>query len=277
MTNEPYEANYQQAGYFSFGKNWQAFLASLNEKKIKEAEESLIQFLGGREKIKGKSFIDVGCGSGLFSLAAFRLGAREIISVDVDKYSIACASHLRKTVEEPNNWEIRQGSALNPAFLKSLGTFDIVYSWGVLHHTGDMYQALKNIIPLVRNEGGLYIAIYNDNRRLLEGTSDLWLKLKKFYNGQSSITRRLIEALYTAYYVLGLTISGVNPVRYIREYHTLRGMDFMTDVKDWLGGYPYEYASVQTITSFYKKFGFTRKKFTRARSIGCNEFLFMRR
>ncbi len=276
MIKDLYESTYETGRYFIFGKNWQVFLAGLNEKRIIEAEESLIQFLGGREKIRGKSFVDIGCGSGLFSLAAFRLGAKKVISVDVDKYSIACVAHLRKTVEIPDKWEIRHGSVLNPDFLKSLGTFDIVYSWGVLHHTGDMYQALINIVPLVKNVGRLYIAIYNDNNKLLEGTSSFWLRLKKFYNGQSGKAKKLIEALYTAYYVLGLTVSGVNPAQYIRQYHTLRGMDFTTDIKDWLGGYPYEYASVQTITSFYKKLGFTRKKFTQARSIGCNEFLFVR-
>lgn len=273
MTNELYERSYRDERHFSFGKNWQNFLRSLNTERIENAKKSLSTFLGGTESITGKTFVDIGCGSGLFSLAAYRLGAQRVVSVDIDDFSLSCVKHLHKKENSPKNWEIISGSALDEKFLESLGTFDIVYSWGVLHHTGDMYQALENIIVLTHPKSKLYIALYNDNQRILEGSSNFWVKAKKLYNRSSSLEKRLFEAIYTIYYIIGLTANFVNPISYIKNYQSLRGMNFMTDIKDWLGGYPYEYATTEEIIEFFAKKGFDCEKTVRARSIGCNEFL----
>lgn len=273
MKNELYENTYTNEYHFSFGKNWQNFLKNLNEKKIKEAEKSLLNFLGGKENIAGKTFVDIGCGSGLFSLAAYRLGAKKIISVDIDDSSVACAKYLREKNGKPEQWEIETGSALDQKFLKSLGVFDIVYSWGVLHHTGNMYQALENIIFLANPNGELYIALYNDNQRFMEGTSNFWFNLKKIYNKSNWLEKKIIEIIYIVYYIIGLTANLINPIAYIKNYHSLRGMSFMTDIKDWLGGYPYEYADIKTIIEYFENLGFICTKTTTARSIGCNEYL----
>ncbi len=273
MKNELYEESYKNPKHFSFGKNWQNFLKNLTDKKIAEAEKSLVDFLGGKENIAGKTFVDIGCGSGLFSLAAYRLGAKKVVSVDIDDASVACAKYLHKKNNNPSQWEIRTGSALDKEFLSSLGTYDIVYSWGVLHHTGNMYQALENITLLTHAESKLYIALYNDNQRFMEGTSQFWLKAKKIYNKCSSLEKRFFQFIYTFYYVIGLTLNFVNPIAYIKNYHSLRGMNFMTDIKDWLGGYPYEYATSEKIISYFETLGFQCLKSNPARSIGCNEFL----
>lgn len=274
MENEIYESSYRNKRHFSFGKNWQEFLQHVDTSRIEEAERSLVDFLGGREALTGKTFIDIGCGSGLFSLAAIRLGAKRVVSIDVDDFSLACAEHLSATIGQPKNWEIRKASALDPTLSKELGTFDIVYSWGVLHHCGDMYQAFRNIIPLVGSSGHLYIALYNENRRLLEGTSSFWVSFKRWYNQQPLVIKRLADALYTAYYVIGLAFNWVNPITYISRYRSLRGMSFMTDIRDWLGGHPYEYATVSQIREYFEIKGFRLTKSNPARSIGCNEFLF---
>lgn len=274
MKQELYEESYKNPKHFSFGKNWQNFLKNLTDKRMEEAEKSLIDFLGGKENITGKTFVDIGCGSGLFSLSAYRLGAEKIVSIDIDDSSVACAKYLREKESNPENWEIKTGSALDKDFLTSLGTFDIVYSWGVLHHTGNMYQALENVTALIAPDGKLYIALYNDNQRFMEGTSAFWLSVKNIYNKCSSLEKHIIETMYTMYYIIGLTLNFVNPITYIKNYHSLRGMSFMTDIKDWLGGYPYEYATIEQITDFFAKQGFNCKKTVPARSIGCNEFLF---
>ncbi len=272
-----YENWYVDSNHFSFGKNWQHFLKTLNKERVKEAEKSLITFLGGKENIADKSFVDIGCGSGLFSLAAYRLGAKKIMSIDIDDFSLVCTTLLRKRQKNPANWKIHKGSALDGEFLQSLGTFDILYSWGVLHHTGDMYAALENIMSLSTSKGKMFIALYNDNNIILEGTSSFWIKVKRIYNQSDWLAKKFIEIIYIVYYIIGLIVSGRNPYLYIYGYQSLRGMNFMTDIRDWLGGYPYEYAKPEQITHFFAEHGYECIKFNQARSIGCNEFLFVRK
>lgn len=270
-----YESIYKSKNHFSFGKNWQDFLKSLNEERIKIAKESLVKFLGGEDKIKGRTFIDIGCGSGLFSLSAYLLGASRVVSVDIDEFSMACTQHLKEKENNPSNWELIKGSALDENFIKSLGRFDIVYSWGVLHHTGDMYKAFENIVNLLKPDGVLYLATYNDNNnRFTEGTSEFWHEIKYIYNKSGILKKKIILYLYMSYFILGLTLAWKNPIKYIKNYRSIRGMSWYHDILDWIGGYPYEYASTTKVISFFQKIGFSCKKYITARSIGCNEFLF---
>lgn len=274
MQKEIYENSYKNQKHFSFGKNWQNFLKTLNDSKIEEAKKSLVEFLGGEEKIKGKTFVDVGCGSGLFSLAAVKLGALKVVSVDVDDFSIACAQFLKEKYAKDNDWEIKKGSALDNNFIKSLDKFDIVYSWGVLHHTGNMYQAFDNVINLIDEKGVFYLAIYNKNINYkFEGTSKFWLQIKKTYNKANGFGKKVMEFIYIIYFVFGLVANFKNPILYIKSYSTLRGMNFYTDIKDWLGGYPYEFATIDEIKEYFKKHNLRCIKNTKVRSIGCNEFL----
>ncbi|HLF54656.1 MAG TPA: class I SAM-dependent methyltransferase, partial [Candidatus Nanoarchaeia archaeon] len=196
-----YETEYKKKKHFSFGKNWQSFLKTLNEERIKEAKKSLTEFLG---RIKGKTFIDVGCGSGLFSLAAHQLGAR-VVSVDVDDYSLQCAQYLKDKYGD-KNWTIRKGSALDEEFIKSLGKYDIAYSWGVLHHTGSMWKAIKTVSQLAKPKGLFYTAIYNNNTKYkLEGTSKLWKTVKKIYNNTNFLFKKIMYFTYLSYLLLGIT------------------------------------------------------------------------
>lgn len=137
---------------FAFGENWGRFLNALNDERIAKAENSLKTMLG-LERLDGLNFLDVGSGSGLFSLAARRLGAH-VVSFDYDPQSVACTQELRRRFfSDDVHWVIEQGSVLDSDYLTQLGQFDVVYSWGVLHHTGAMWQALENVVPLVRGGG----------------------------------------------------------------------------------------------------------------------------
>ncbi len=270
-----YEKTYNNKKHFSFGKNWSKFLGSLDENKIQEAQKSLEEFLGGKDKINQKTFVDIGCGSGLFSLSAYRLGAARVLSVDIDDFSLECAKHLHAKEGNPDVWKILKGSALDKDFIGSLGQYDVVYSWGVLHHTGDMWNAIENTMALVSDNGLFYIALYKKNEKyVLEGTSDLWIRLKQIYNAHGNFVKRSMEVLYSMYYFAGLIAHGINPVSYVKKYSTLRGMDFWTDIRDWLGGYPYEFASVEEVKEFFIRHGFEAVKVSEVRSLGCNEFLF---
>lgn len=272
INKELYEEIYKTR--FSFGKNWRDYLKVLDEKKIETAKLSLIKFTE-LNNFKEKSFIDIGCGSGLFSLCACLLNAKKVVSVDVDEESVECAKFLRKKFNiDSKTWEIKKDSALETSFLDTLGKHDIVYSWGVLHHTGNMWKALEHICTLVKKEGLLFLAIYNDFNGF--PSSKTWHKIKKFYSKQGNIIRKMIEMMYICYYIMGLIIYGKNPIKYIKKYdqQSERGMSFYRDSVDWLGGFPYEYASKKEIIDFYKKKGFKIIKLKETKREGCNEFLF---
>ena len=133
---------------FQFGANWTSFLETLDDERIEGAELSLKTMIGIGD-LSGKQFLDIGSGSGLFSLAARSLGAK-VYSIDYDPKSVECTRELKKRYfPGDDNWVIEEASVLNKQYMTSLGKFDIVYSWGVLHHTGDMQKALNNaIIPV---------------------------------------------------------------------------------------------------------------------------------
>lgn len=277
VEKEIYEEIYLNKGQFSFGRNWQWFLAGITEARVRNATESLAEFLADVINLKGKSFVDVGSGSGLSSLAACQLGASCVVSFDADVYSVQCTERLREKYGLADVWNVSRGSVLDSDFLSSLGTFDVVYSWGALHHTGDMWRSFDNVISLLKPGGCLYLAIYNNNEKYwLEGTSRFWTRGKRMYNRAPIWGKMIMEIVYMFYIVVGLVAHGRNPISYWRNYYRSRGMSFSTDVRDWLGGYPYEFARSMQVVSFFAKRGFKCVKKKEARSLGCNEFVFKR-
>lgn len=261
---------------FAFGKNWQNFLKSVNQERINIAKSSLTDFLQ-MDNLAEKRFLDIGCGSGLFSYAAFLLGAKEIVSFDIDPFSVKCCQYFYDQAKRPAHWKILTGSVLNKNFISKLGQFDIVYSWGVLHHTGDMWRAIKNSSQLVKEGGHYYIAIYNKVYRPL--SSEAWLKIKKIYNRLPKIGKAFLDLSYIAVFFILRVIKLQNPVQYIRNYRSFRGMNFFTDVRDWLGGYPYEFATKDEIVSYMQTNSpdLRLKKIKETNSIGNNWFLFQHR
>ncbi|TSC72473.1 MAG: methyltransferase family protein [Parcubacteria group bacterium Gr01-1014_38] len=233
---------------FPFGENWRRFLSQLTPEQIDAAAASLRSFLG-EECLRGKRFLDVGCGSGLFSYAAaVVLGTSEVLSLDADAKAVACARELWRRAGEPRNWTIRHGSILDPAFVASLGTADIVYAWGVLHHTGSMWEALDRTARLVAPGGVLYLALYN--RVGGPFGSKFWWHVKRWYvtapHWQQTRARQVFRLLYGVRNVLRGKPSVQHGDVYAAEK---RGMALKTDVHDWLGGFPYEYATANDVLS----------------------------
>lgn len=252
---------------FEFGANWKRFLEVLDEVRIVKAEDALKEMLSV-ENLNGLTFLDIGSGSGLSSLAARRLGAT-VRSFDYDPASVACTQELKRLYfKDDPNWQIGEGSALDAAFMRSLGTFDIVYSWGVLHHSGAMWQGLENAVIPLSDGGRLFIAIYNDQGWV----SQYWLAVKKLYN-MNLIFRWAVTCFHFPYLFAARWLKRALSGGLVIE----RGMSIWFDMLDWLGGLPFEVASTSAITSYYK----TRKlseqvvKGCGSRH-GCNEFVFVR-
>ena len=220
------------------------------------------------ETLEGRTFLDAGCGSGLFSLAAMNLGMR-VVSFDFDPQCVLCTQELKKKFHsQKESWAIFEGSVLDKEFIKSLGDFDFVYSWGVLHHTGSMWQGIGNLVASVKTGGCFAVAIYNDQGLL----SYYWKAVKLIWN-KFPVFRPILIAVYWPYFVLLRSF-----VRFLRGRTKLeRGMDLWFDMIDWLGGYPFEFARPKNVVEFFQK-----RKFRLIGSTtvgyrqGCNEFVFLK-
>ena len=271
---------------FRFGRNWQKFERQLTERQVAAARESMQELLKTTD-LTGKRFLDAGSGSGLFSLCAFQLGA-SVTSFDYDTDSVACTQHLKERENaHDDRWRVLEGSVLDAEFLKQLGIFDVVYSWGVLHHTGQMWNAFDRLIPSIAEHGTLAIAIYNDQGL----ASRIWSVTKSLYHRLPRILRLpyllmiflwgfLCRFTTTALAVLVRLITLKNPIIPIsrwRNEERPRGMHRWYDHVDWVGGWPFEVARPGEIFRFAYDRGFDLIRLETTPGSGCNEYVFRRR
>lgn len=259
---------------FAFGRNWKSFLTTLDDHRIDEARRRLCESLG-RDNLRGIRALDIGSGSGLSSLVMHQLGA-EVVAFDYDTDSVACTEELRRRyAPDTTNWQIMQGSALDPAFMAELGQFDLVYSWGVLHHTGSMWPAIELAAARVAPQGTLLLALYNDQGR----RSRAWRAIKRLYCS-SPLGRWLVGAvfypLFAAYALWQDLRHFRTPGTHAREYAQKRGMSLFHDWRDWLGGYPFEVARPEDVMRKLTTDGFELQHQTLTRGLGCNEFVFIK-
>lgn len=272
-----HEEEIERGQRFEFGANWARFLEGLDDAKIDQAQQALVDMIGLPD-LTGMRFLDAGSGSGLSSLVARRLGA-SVHSFDFDPMSVACTQRLKdRYFAGDDEWTVEAGSVLDEEYMASLGGFDVVYSWGVLHHTGAMWKAITNAQSLVNETGKFFIAIYNDQG----GTSVRWRAVKKAYCATSGPLRQMI--LLGSYMRLwGPTIvrdilKG-KPGASIKSYGqgNGRGMEPWRDVVDWVGGYPFEVAKPEEIVMFLKRLGFNLENMTTCGGgLGCNQFVFQK-
>jgi 2-polyprenyl-6-hydroxyphenyl methylase/3-demethylubiquinone-9 3-methyltransferase len=260
---------------FAFGENWHDFVDLVDEPRIRAAVDSLSGPLGVRD-LSERTFLDIGCGSGLFSLAAVRLGAR-VHSFDFDEMSVAAAEQLRRRYAPEGAWAIEQGSVLDDEYMNALGRFDVVYAWGVLHHTGAMWKAIDAASRRVAPGGLLFLSIYNAQGR----QSRMWLRVKRRYNRSGRVMRSLLIITSLAYLSRERLLSAASRVTArrstpakVRAART-RGMSARHDLVDWVGGYPFEVAKPEEVFARAREAGFELRYLkTCAGGIGCNEYVF---
>ena len=272
---DAHRAEVAAGGRFEFGRNWANFLRVLDDDRIAAATTALAEMLD-TTSLAGRTFLDIGSGSGLSSLAARRLEAT-VTSFDFDPHSVACTQELRQRyASDASAWRVEAGSALDAPYLESLGTFDVVYSWGVLHHTGSMWPALDLAAQRVKAGGQLFVAIYNDQG----AWSRRWNFIKRTYCSGTA-GRLLVQGTVIPYWVLRDLAADIvwlrDPTARYTGYGKNRGMSVTHDWFDWLGGYPFEVAKPEEIFDFYRTRGFALTRLrTAGGSVGCNEFVFRR-
>lgn len=261
---------------FDFGQNWYEFSEkALTSERVLQAKSDFACLMEGIT-LQDKTFLDIGFGQGLSLLAATTMGAKTVgceISpkcVDVLKRNLLFFPEIAGSNIPTIIGSILEGSTIEE-LRKSApdgdGRYDIVHSWGVLHHTGNMKLAIKNAAELVRHGGVLVLALYNRH-----WSSPIWLVIKWLYcTSPKWIQRGMIVLLYPVIWIAKLLVAGENPKK------QSRGMDFFYNVIDWVGGYPYEYASILEIEDFLSKLGFRCIRKNPAQvPTGCNEFVFGR-
>ncbi|MCB8820200.1 class I SAM-dependent methyltransferase [Microvirga rosea] len=262
---------------FDFGKNWLNFSNSaLNARKVEQARDDFRKLLG-EIPLKGRSFVDIGFGQGLSLLLATEAGARAV-GCDINP---RCEEALNATSQFfdgdlKTQVSLVIGSVLESETVRQLrehpvvagnGGYDVVHSWGVLHHTGDMKRAIANAASLVAPGGYFVLAIYNRH-----WTSLPWLLIKWLYcKSPAWLQKLLVGALYPVIWAAKLAVTGRSPGR------QTRGMDFYYNVVDWVGGYPYEYGSRDEIKRMVGALGFQcTAEYAAEVPTGCNEFVFRR-
>lgn len=251
---------------FNFGKNWINYSKTVGDEDLEIMKKSLLDLIG-LENVKNKTFLDIGCGSGLFSIAAKKLGAKKVVGIDILSDSIKSSEENKKRFNiqgDVHGIEFKQLSILDNQ-IKTLDKFDVVYAWGSLHHTGDMRRAIENATCCVENNGLLVLAIYNKH-----WASSIWRRIKYFYNISPKFIKSIM--IFVFYYII-LTAKFLATKK--NPFQKRRGMNFYYDVVDWIGGYPYEYASEDEVVSYVKKGNLQLVGYIPTKGMtGCNEFVF---
>src|SRR5262245_4939044 len=262
-------------GQFAFGENWASYASLVDDDRLAEAERGLVRLLGP-EGLRGRSMIDIGCGSGLHAAAAARLGAARIVAVDIDAKSVSTTQALLARHAPRLAADVRQASVfdLDPA---TIGVFDVVYSWGVLHHTGAMHEAIRRAARLVAPGGLFAFALYRRTR-----LCGLWRREKRWYAAASPRAQALARRVYVTALRAGFLATRRDFAAYVANYKQSRGMDFAHDVHDWMGGYPYESITADEVDRMMRELGFApERSFTRPMSLGlfgsgCDEYVYRR-
>lgn len=263
------------SGRFAFGANWSDYARQIDERHIEEAVHGLQRMLGERD-LKGMRFLDIGSGSGVHAVAALRLGAAQVHAIDFDPKSVEATKQTLERFCKGQAWTAARDSVfdLNPS---TDGRYDVVYSWGVLHHTGDIVRAIATAASMVKPGGEFLVALYRKTP-----ACGFWRAEKRWYSSAGPRAQRVARAVYMGLRDLDLILAGKSPRKMREEYFHSRGMSQEHDVHDWMGGYPYESISPADVNKLIGSYGFKlREQWTQRQRLGlfgsgCDEYAFVR-
>ena len=106
----------------------------------------------------GKRVLEVGFGAGTDLVQWLRAGAR-VSGIDLTEEALANVRHRIQVYGLPQPESLQVGDAENLPF--PTNTFDLGYSWGVLHHTPNTEKALAELVRVVRPGGEIKVMLYN--------------------------------------------------------------------------------------------------------------------
>jgi SAM-dependent methyltransferase len=131
---------------------------------VENADGILAEELLGvdRRWFRGREALDAGCGGGRWTLALLRLGCR-VTAVDFSSRALASTraqmDRLAADAVGEGRLATERADLISPASL-ARRRFDLVFSFGVLHHTGDTRRALANVAAMTKDDGLLFVYLY---------------------------------------------------------------------------------------------------------------------
>jgi hypothetical protein len=264
-----------ESRHFAFGKNWNDYSQTINNGMISEATQNLNRLLGNMDLTNVK-VLDIGSGSGIHDVAFLRMGCESLVAFDFDLDSVKTTEKIIKQNYTGSNYQVYRDDILSLKYIP-IAKYGLVYSWGVLHHTGNLEEAIRNSCGLVDVGGYFAVAVYRKTR-----LCNFWRIEKRFYSQAPRWIQLLFEALYVSVFAIKFTMIDrrSNFFQYVSRYEQSRGMKWIYDVRDWLGGYPYESISAQDLIDKFSELGFTLEiEFSSDPGLGllgsgCDEFLF---
>lgn len=228
----------REDGEFSFGFNWLDYVKNRMNEEIIDLHQTNLKGLYDRigVDLKGKSVFDIGCGSGLSSLSFARLGCSKITSLDIDNFSVQATQYTKANFWKGGkiDWTVHQRNIFDlDDSIAPAGSHDIVYSWGVLHHTGSMWDAIRKSVTTVKPGGLFHVALYRSSLKLPK-------QLDEKYRFKFADSKTKVDMLYDR---CGQKIFNVKKGRGMNKFH---------DSLDWLGGLPYEVCDPEVLFGWLK-------------------------
>jgi len=261
--------------HFAFGENWDLYSRQIDSRHIENSKKDFIG-LTHLDCLEGMKVLDIGSGSGIHSLSMMLLGCKNLVSLDYDFDSVSTTKRVLSGKIFKGDYQVIQADILKHIPELDGHTFDLVYSWGVLHHTGDMMKGIDESVRYVKPGGLIALALY---RKTL--FCSFW-KIEKFiYSKSPKLLQRVVQKSYELVFALHTYLkTGQTFGSYKHDYLQKRGMEFSRDVHDWLGGYPYESIDPKYLIQYMQLMGFSlvnsniAKKQIGILGSGCDEFLF---